>query len=233
MTVFILTIGVGFLIWLNQDWVREPLEAQINARFVDLVNEQGLEGVYGERTVIYFNNLPQGIQNRPWVLLIGTGFQNVGLSLLGATGAHNNYLQAWLELGILGFIVYMQFLYWIFKELRKTSSLVPPSLEKNVAYGSMIAFVAVLATMLVGESLWAQYSMFTLTGQIMVFMALGISPINWIPKTSEEETTHAADLPLRSYSRRFSTRARHSSFPHRRNSPEWLNKKPGQGSPLV
>jgi hypothetical protein len=33
--------------------------------------------------------------------------------------------------------------------------------------------------MIFGETLWAQYSMFTLTGQIMTLVALAASPLYW------------------------------------------------------
>jgi len=145
--------------------------------FTDRLDRLGFEGVVGDRLRIY-ESMPDAVINTPWILFAGTGFQNIGY-VLGATGAHDNYLQALFELGIVGFIIYMVFLYRILSNLALSRNKAHGRFQYFFASNAWAGVVGVLATMLVGESLWAQYSMFTLSGQIMALVALGCAPVIW------------------------------------------------------
>ncbi len=170
-------LGVLLVLWLARDLVQEPIQENINVVFIDRIERFGFEGIAGDRLKVY-DNFAHYIRSKPYFLLIGAGFQNV-MFFIHSAGAHNNYAQAWFELGIVGFMVYIAFLVSVLRTLLRTAQQVTSPLENTVARDSFAAFVGVLATMLVGETLWAQGSMFTLTGQIMTLMALATSPFYW------------------------------------------------------
>lgn len=179
---YLLLIFLGlYLLWMfSSDTVKESLEYNLETTVTGRIERFGIAGVAQERTNIYTGSIPETIRSYPWALLTGTGFQNVATYLQGATAAHNNYAQVLLELGIVGLVIYTRMLLKILKNLRSVGSLrTLDQLEREGALGTWAGFVAVMATMLVGESLWAQYSMFTLTGQIMTLVALAVSPMLW------------------------------------------------------
>lgn len=170
---------------LSGELVQTALQESVDARFMDRLNNQGIEGIVGERLPIYASFL-SNIVDYPWVIILGAGFQNVDLVVAG-TGAHNNYLQAFIELGFIGFIVYVLFLRSIWQQLRLVAqNSASGGSPWHMGDGLSIFFVALLGTMLVGESLWAQYSMFTLTGQIMTTVGVVVAPLYW---TSDDAAT--------------------------------------------
>jgi O-antigen ligase len=169
--------GILALLWLTGGNVQDRMSADINLVLVDRYERLGYLGIVGERLAVY-DNFPKAIQESPWILLIGTGFQNIS-EFISASGAHNNYAQAWFELGIFGFIIFIGFLIRILQNLNRTAEIVHSPLENALAKDAGAFFIAVLATMWVGETLWAQYSMYSLTGQIMTFFALTTSPFYW------------------------------------------------------
>lgn len=175
-TVLICTT-VFLLFWVNQDLVQQPLQVQLDNRLILDYQDQGIYGIYGDRLDVY-RDIIRGMTTKPWLIVTGTGFQNA-VSGISNSGAHNGYLHAWVELGILGFIVYLVFLGKIWQQLRQVIIHAPGKLERVIAQGAWMAYGAVLVSMLAGESLWAQYSMFTLTGQIIAVMALAIAPLYW------------------------------------------------------
>jgi O-antigen ligase len=177
--IVIISIVLGLLFFFGSPDFLIPIETQLEERLFAPLEDEGIDGIASERTVIYFEYIPDAIERNPWVLLTGTGFQNIS-DIMAATGAHNNYLQAILELGLFGFLAYMLLLYKISSNLWQGAKSLPPSFEKYVAGAGFVAFMSVLVTMLVGESFWAQYSMFTLTGQIITLVALAVSPLLWM-----------------------------------------------------
>lgn len=175
--LFVGVVALGAVFWIAGPTINLTLRSSIEQRVVERVEKFGLESVIDERTNVYFRDYPAAITRNPWILLIGYGFQNSG-NVLGSTGAHNNYFHVWFELGIVGLVVYLIVLRNIFRRLLRASS-VASRLERNVAKDCLVAFIAVLVTMLGGETLWAQYSLFTLTGQVLTILALAMSPLNW------------------------------------------------------
>jgi hypothetical protein len=167
------------LFYFGQDSIRQSLVTDINSVLIDRLDRYGFAGIAGDRLPIYFSEYPEAIYRAPWILVIGTGFQNISV-FMGPTGAHNNYFQAFFELGIIGFIVFVLLLFRILKSLTATSEQTAGAFYRLLAQDIWVAFIAIMLTMFVGETLWAQYSMFTLTGQIMTVVALAISPSNWL-----------------------------------------------------
>lgn len=173
----VLLLGIVLVFRLMGESVLSPAQSIIETRLLNPYRVGGVNELMSEREMIYRD--PWGlVQSKPWVLLLGTGFQNISI-FLPATGAHNNYLQALFELGIVGFIVFILFLYAILNVLRKTRNITSTPLGKLLAQDAWAFFIGILITMLTGETMWAQYSTFTLTGQIMVIIGIAASPLNW------------------------------------------------------
>jgi O-antigen ligase len=172
-------VAVGF------DVIREPVTDVVESRITGRVDRLGYEGLYGERTKIYFENFPRALEKAPWVLLTGSGFQNISVYMGGVTGGHNNYLHVLMELGVVGLSVYLIFLFRILRTQRRAAAAATTQFQYFAASDALIGFVGVLATMLVGETLWAQYSMFTLSGQIMAYMAIASAPFFWLPSAGK------------------------------------------------
>jgi len=181
LVVAVLVLAVMY--WISGATVQSSVESTLNQVLVDRYKQSGLEGITRDRVTVY-SNFPDAIRAYPWMLLVGTGFQN-STAFIGSAGAHNNYLHVLFELGLIGFIIYMTFLIRILRNLSAVARKMDKTLEKEIARGMWSAFVAIMVTMLANETLWAQYSQFTLTGQIMTLMALAISPLYWENPASE------------------------------------------------
>jgi O-antigen ligase len=177
-----LSILVFFV--LTRETVQDPLVNQFDAAIVERIERLGYISLVEDRLNIY-EDYPKALRRAPWIIVTGTGFQNIN-SVLGIA-AHNNYVQALFELGIIGFLIYLRFLLSVLGSLRQAAQKAGAALERTLARDMWAAFVGVMATMLIGETLWAQYSMFTLTGQIMTLMALASSSLNWRPIAETEQ----------------------------------------------
>ncbi len=173
---FLIIIG-GYTLTRPNNKVIEKITAKYEERVTDRVEKLGYEGLYGDRTIIY-ERIGLALIEHPYILLTGTGFQNIH-SFIPANGAHNNYLQALMELGFFGLIIFLFFLWRIHKNLLRTYQLMPSKFVKVVAVHIWIAFIGVLATMFVGETIWGQAAMFTLAGQLIAIFGLGVAPLFW------------------------------------------------------
>ncbi|MFC1878374.1 O-antigen ligase family protein [Chloroflexota bacterium] len=175
-------IGLGLLVAVvfGALWgiIQDPIEAQIQTRLLDGIASGGLSEPLSDRLAIYDQDIINRLLKRPWVLVIGAGFQNV-LYAIGAAGAHNNYLQAWFELGIVGLVVYLGMLKTILGSLRATAASTANRFAQVLSKDVWAAFIGVMVSMLAGETLWAQYSMFTLSGQILALVGLAACPLFW------------------------------------------------------
>jgi O-antigen ligase len=177
--ILLFAFGVGVTLWLARDYVRDPAQERLETRLIIPIEQKGIREIFSDRITIYDDEFWQRLANRPWVLVIGSGFQNVSY-FLGATGAHNNYLQAWFELGLIGLIIYLRFLKAISNSLLAIARHRKSSFEQIISKDVWAAYMGILATMLAGETLWAQYSTFTLTGHIMCLIGLAACSRNWI-----------------------------------------------------
>lgn len=173
----VVTLALVIMFRLSGTAVQSAVQSTFDRVVADRYNQLGLEGIMLDRVKVY-SNFPDAIRAYPWILLIGTGFQN-STAYIGAAGAHNNYLHVLFELGLVGLAIYMRFLFRVLSNLRSVAHKMEKTFEGAMALGMWGAFIAIMITMLMGETLWAQYSQFTLTGQIMALMALAISPLHW------------------------------------------------------
>lgn len=182
-------IVLGSLIFL--EWggnqVTERIEAKLEKRVTSRIERFGYEGLYRERTIIYLDIL-RAIREHPYLLITGTGYQNI-FSFIRANGAHNNYLQALMELGIAGLVVFIAFIASLWKNL--TNSIRVP--DRDISIMSQYIWVAlcgIIMTMFVGETYWGQASMFTLAGQLSFLFAIAVSPLYWINRYRRLFTKH-------------------------------------------
>ena len=155
--------------------VEEKFEERVTAR----VDKLGYEGLYRERTVIYWDILNALIEH-PYLLVTGTGFQNI-FAFVGANGAHNNYMQALMELGLLGLIVFLSFLALLWRNLLDTARIRDREISSMAQY-TWVALCGIIMTMFVGETFWGQAAMFTLAGQLSFMFALAVSPLYWLTR---------------------------------------------------
>jgi O-antigen ligase len=181
----VVAVLVSLSLYVAWDIISSPLEQQLNIRLFEPIERSGLSEVFGDRIQIYSGDFWDRLSDKPWVLIIGTGFQNISY-FLGATGAHNNYLQAWFELGLIGLFVYLFYLKSILSTLRTAADHSTSRFELLLAKDTWVAFVGILITMLAGETLWAQYSMFTLSGQILALVGIATASLNWTESKSSE-----------------------------------------------
>ncbi|MCX7638615.1 MAG: O-antigen ligase family protein [Cyclobacteriaceae bacterium] len=137
----------------------------------------GVERLAVERTVIW-NSVINALINYPYLFITGSGFQAAAVFILG-NGSHNNFLQFLIETGIAGLVIFLIFLFRISRNLRIASKTTPYFFESVVARFVWVGFIGLIFTMFVGETFYAQAAMFTLAGQIMVFLALGLAPWFW------------------------------------------------------
>lgn len=177
------TLALVLMFRLSGTVVQSTLQGTFDFVVADRYNQLGLEGITRDRVSVY-SNFPDAVRAYPWMLLVGTGFQN-STAYIGSAGAHNNYLHVLFELGLVGFVVYLRLLFRVLSNLRSVAQKTGTTLERGMALGMWAAFIAIMITMFMGETLWAQYSQFTLTGQIMTLMALAISPRYWKHFTNE------------------------------------------------
>jgi hypothetical protein len=190
-TMLIVSVTLGAVMFLGGAELLDPMEGSLQDRVSTPFEKRGLEGLAHDRSIIYFERIPKALDKNPQIILTGTGFENAS-TYLAATGAHNNYIHAWFELGIIGFTVFLIMLWRILSVLSVAANKSTSMLERAVARGAWAAFWGVLASMFVGETLWAQYSMFTLTGQIMAMVGIAVAPLNWAKRPAAAKTAKQA-----------------------------------------
>lgn len=163
--------------------VTTRVEDKFEERVTDRVDKLGYEGLYRERTVIYWDIL-RTLGEHPYLLITGTGFQNI-FEFIGANGAHNNYLQALMELGLLGLIVFLSFLRLLWRNLLATARIRDRDISPIAQY-TWVALCGIIMTMFVGETFWGQAAMFTLAGQLSFLFALAVSPLYWLSRYQKQ-----------------------------------------------
>lgn len=179
-----LFLGLAFMLVLYYagDSVRQVAVEKINEKYEDRIVREyekgGVAELASERTVIY-ESIFRAIGEYPFLLITGTGFQ-AGTVFVFGNGAHNNFLQYLLETGLIGLFFFLAFLYTTLVNLTNARKEQKYRLERTIAGFVWIGLIGLISTMFVGETLYAQPSMFTLSGQIMIFLGLGIAPYFWL-----------------------------------------------------
>jgi len=114
------------------------------------------------------------LRGRPDVVLIGTGFQNFNNLKAGlATAAHNQYLHTLVELGIVGFLVFMQMLIHVGRSLevaRENS----PTMLKGVPLAARNCLFAILALGVFNESFYPSRAIMGFMGFALAYFAISM-----------------------------------------------------------
>lgn len=178
--VFLL-LGVLLAPYYLPEDVSELAVDKISYKYEDRVlrnyERGGIERLARERTIIY-ESVFSALEKYPFLLVTGSGFQAASVFIYG-NGAHNNFLQFLVETGVVGLSFFVAFLYVSSKNLLLAAKQNHYSLEADVARFVWIGLIGLISTMFVGETFYAQAAMFTLAGQIMFFLGLGIAPFFW------------------------------------------------------
>ena len=177
--VIAVSIGIGtLLVFLDSLELKSKTENIVESRFNERVREEyekdKFKSLTMERSVIY-RSIRQALVNNPYLLITGSGFQAAKVFIKG-TGAHNNFLQFLVETGIVGFIYFLLFISSTLSSLYKSSKYFRET--KFGVFSSYIfaGFVGIIFSMFAGETLYAQAATFTLPGQIMIFIGIGLIP---------------------------------------------------------
>lgn len=183
------SLGIAFFLGVGLILVSSNLPKEVSDITVDRITDRyeerfvrdyergGVERLAVERTIVY-ESIFRAFENYPYLLITGSGFQAAAVFIYG-NGAHNNFLQFLVETGIIGLSVFLIFLFTLSQNLLAAGKHMRFSLENFMARFIWIGLVGLVFTMFVGETFYAQAAMFTLTGQIMVFIGLGLAPFFW------------------------------------------------------
>jgi O-antigen ligase len=178
--IMVLVIGAAIFLQYYGSEITSRVEQKFDDRITARIEKLGYEGLYRERTIIYLD-IYETLAKYPHLLITGTGYQNIH-RFIGATGAHNNYLQVLMELGLFGLFVFVSFLVLLWRNLRQVSKQVRDADVVTFSNYTWVALCGILLTMFVGETFWGQAAMFTLAGQLSFLFGLIISPYYWISK---------------------------------------------------
>lgn len=178
--IVVMVLGSYIFLQYSGDAISSRVENKFNERVTNRIEKLGYEGLYRERTIIYVDIL-WTIADKPYLLITGTGFQNIQ-KFIGANGAHNNYLQALMELGVLGLFVFISFLMLLWKNLKQVANTVKDKDIVTIAQYTWVALCGIMLTMFVGETFWGQAAMFTLAGQLSFLFGLAVSPLYWLKR---------------------------------------------------
>jgi O-antigen ligase len=176
-----LCLGYLLLFGYFDDSIREAtferISEQYETRILREYNRGGITELASDRAVIY-QSVAKAILSHPYLLVTGSGFQAAAEFIYG-TGAHNNFLQFLVETGLIGLFFFVAFLYTALRNLNWARRVGRYRTERVFAEFVLIGFIGLILTMLVGETFYSQPAMFTLAGQIMIFLSLGVAPFFW------------------------------------------------------
>jgi len=179
-----IALGILAFVQLAGEQVSVIALESVNYRVVTEYQASGIEGLGSGRVDIWAVTFTV-IWRKPWVLLTGTGIQNINIALPFGGAMHNNYLQALIETGIIGLILYIRMLYFMWKRSKAVEGDSDSAFGRDLAAGFQAAFFAILLLNLFNENFYMQYSSFSLSGQIMVYAALALHPF-WTEQRKEE-----------------------------------------------
>ncbi len=177
----VLVLGIVLVVNFRGELLEEQVRDAFDERVVEVYERGGIEELSSYRLSIW-RMFPETIKRHSWVLVTGSGFQNADPVIHGATAMHNNYLHVIVELGVIGFLIYANWLLKVYRSLRHAESQTVDTRGMVLAEEMKLAFMAILVTMLVSETLYAQAAMATLTGQITFLVYLAALGPNLTPR---------------------------------------------------
>ncbi len=190
--ILAVALSVAFLIYFFDEAVNEQVlntyEKQISlaARHDNVVI-----GNLDSRISLW-EKIPHYLEKNRHLIITGTGFQNMS-NFFPMNGAHNNFMHVLLELGIIGFVVYLLWLYHLHGAIRNVSRNSHINTGKIFGQEIHALFIAILTTMLIGETLYAQRAMMTLAGQLNIIFAMGTHPL-WFNRNLQKFANARSNL---------------------------------------
>ena len=140
--------------------------------FFDDDEKNFIERVDDNRWVIYKSALA-ALSERPQYWIYGAGFQNASRAIGGvAIAAHNAYINIFAEHGIIGFIVYIAFLYQLFMLSKGVRTAAKSKESFNFANEWIGLFLGILAANFFGEVIYPGRALFTFLGTFFVIAGL-------------------------------------------------------------
>lgn len=176
--LFILALGIFVFNLLGGEEVSQVVVDSFDQGVVLKYEADGLMGL-STRRVQLWQDLPSVLWQHPWVLISGSGIQNSVSVLRYGNAMHNNYLHVLVETGIWGTVLYVSMLVWFWRRSVEIQKKTDSQFGQNLAVGFRTAFLIILFLNLFNETFYMQYSLFSLTGQIMVFAGLALHPL-WL-----------------------------------------------------
>lgn len=129
-----------------------------------------IEALDAPRPKIWGDSLLR-LSEDPTFLLIGAGFQNYkGLGARGAAAGHNMYLHVLVELGIVGLFIYIAFLLFLFKYIKRRKNECNESIRIKI-FG-IVFFGVLLVLGLFNESLYPQRAIMGFMGFALAYLAV-------------------------------------------------------------
>ena len=171
ITLFFIGAGLLGFIFQQQGILLQSVQETYERRFESKIEKGGIEGLSPTRIKI-IQDIPVVITKYPWVLITGAGAQNSGYVLSKQSAAHNNYLHAFLEGGIIGFVLYIRMVFLIFRQSFVNYKKAGSKIAKTMLTGFQGAFLTIMVANLFNEAFYMQYASFSLTGQIMALSAI-------------------------------------------------------------
>ncbi|MCB9207671.1 MAG: O-antigen ligase family protein [Ignavibacteriales bacterium] len=176
--ILLVLVLAGFILFpLVNASVYTSIEDQLDHRLLRFVEKWNFSKITTGRDKVY-NYAFDALLEYPYLFVTGTGFQGIS-AYIPATGAHNNFLQYLMEAGIAGLVFFILLIRQIHKNLfwaiKNASSIYEREMIKHI----WIGFVGVFFSLFSGEVLYAQYSMFTLPGLILILFGVAISLFFW------------------------------------------------------
>ena len=186
VVAFLVVASVMFV--FHDEFLREQVAENVEELVVEQFERGGLDRLSGGRISIW-QTFPKTVAKHPWVLFLGSGFQNI--AAVGSQAMHNNYLHVLIELGLIGLVIYLTWLWHLYWALRRAEVRATDQFGMVLAQEARACFLSILVTMLVGESLYAQPAMASLSGQVVLLLYLAALAPYVIPKHVQESARSA------------------------------------------
>ncbi len=115
--------------------------------------------------------------NNPQYLIIGAGFQNASQGIGGvALAAHNAYINVVAEHGIIGLVIYLGFLYYLFKlgQMARRNANNRPSMI--FATNWICLLIGLFVANFFGEIIYPGRALFTFLGTFFIMAVIFLHP---------------------------------------------------------
>jgi hypothetical protein len=185
IVIFWLVVAIIGFLWLGREPIIEMMGNSWQRGYESKVETGGLTNLSVTRMDLLLD-FPRVVSENSWVLLSGTGIENAVSVLRYSNAMHNNYLNVIIETGLIGFLLYLNMLFLIWRRSVQVIERTNSAFGRTIALGFQVGFLALLTLNLFNEAFYMQYCVFSLTGQIMAFAAIALHPL-WLNSTKDNK----------------------------------------------